>query len=564
MKDPAANDSAANDSAVKAGAPAGLSLAEIAAAGLDSSALDSASPDSGASKTQQFRSQVGHISRQSGVFFAGTIFTAAIGYVFKVYLARVMGPEALGMFALGITLVGFLGVFNSLGLPQSAVRFVASYCAAGEFERLHALLWRGSRILLGANLFFAAILLTAGHWVAVRIYHSTALAQYMPWFALIMFFSVLTGFYGKVLTGYKDLGRRTLIVNFVGSPLTMLLAVLLISGGMGLRGYLTAQILGAAVVTALLLAAVRELTPAQARVSAQRGPGLEREIWAFSGAMLGIGFLEFLMVQVDKIALGFYRGPREVGIYSVAAALVVYVPLVLSSINQIFSPVIADLHTRGDHDLLARLFQSLTKWVVGLTLPLAAVVIVFARPLMRIFGSDFEAGWPILIIGTVGQLVNCGVGSVGYLLLMSGNEKRLIKVQVVMAIVMVGLNVALVPSLGGVGAATAAAATNVGINLWSLLEVRKALGLCPYNRGYIRLVLPTLAMLAATVLLRTNSGVFGRDWLAAGVAFLLAYGVFATAVLAFGLDADDRLIMTAIWSRIRAGMGSTPTAGLQP
>jgi O-antigen/teichoic acid export membrane protein len=570
MKDLAPNDSASNDPASNEPAAEVGSVARLSYGIRDGSgeseaiAQPAASVDAGASQTQQFRSQVGHISRQSGVFLAGTIFTAVFGYVFKIYLARVLGPEALGLFVLGITLVGFLGVFNSLGLPQSAVRFVASYCAAGKFERLHALLWRGAGILLLANLLFGAILLTFGRWVAVSFYHSAALVQYLPWFALIMLFGVLNGFYGKVLTGYKDLGRRTLIVNFVGSPLSMLLAVILISAGMGLRGYLSAQVLSAAAVSVLLLLAVRELTPARARFSAQHASGLEKEIWSFSAAMLGIGLLEFIMVQVDKIAIGFYRGPREVGIYSVAAAIVVYVPLVLSSINQIFSPMIADLHTRGDHALLGRLFQSLTKWVVGLTLPLAVVVIVFARPLMRIFGRDFEAGWPILIIGTLGQLVNCGVGSVGYLLLMSGNEKRLIKVQVVMAVVMIVLNIALVPVLGGVGAAIAAAATNVGINLWNLLEVRKALGLSPYNRSYIRLVPPTLAMLAATVLLRMNSRAFGHDWVAAGVAFLLAYAVFATAILAFGLDADDWLILTAIWSRLRAAMSSTPTAGLQP
>ncbi|HEY6337923.1 MAG TPA: flippase [Candidatus Sulfotelmatobacter sp.] len=547
MKDPAAKAGSAmdlSDDGIEVAAPP-LALSDVG------------------SQTQQFRSQVGQISRQSSVFFAGTIFTAALGYVFKVYLARVLGPEALGIFALGSTLIGFLGVFNALGLPQSAVRFVASYCAAGTFDRLHSLLWRGSRILLAANLFFAAILLIAGRWVALRFYHSAALVQYLPWFALIMLFSVFSGFYGKILAGYKDLRRRTLIVNFIGSPLTMLLAVFLISSGMGLRGYLTAQILSAVVVTALLLFAVRELTPAPARYSSQSTTGVEKEVWTFSTAMLGIGFLEFLLSQVDKIALGFYRGPREVGIYSVAAALVVYVPLVLSSINQIFSPMIADLHTRGDHALLARLFQSLTKWVIGLTLPLACVVIVFARPLMRIFGSNFEAGWPILAIGTAAQLVNCGVGSVGYLLLMSGNEKRLIKVQAVMVTVMLGLNVALVPWLGGVGAAIAAAVTNVGINVWNLLEVRSALGLSPYNRSYIRLVVPTMAMLAAIVLLRVSSGVFGHDWLAAAVAFLFAYGVFAAAVLALGLDADDRLIATAIWSRLRSAV-STPATGLQP
>jgi O-antigen/teichoic acid export membrane protein len=518
---------------------------------------------SAASQTQQFQSQVGHISRQSGVFFAGTIFAAAFGYVFKVYLARVLGPEALGIFALGTTLVGFLGVFNALGLPQSAVRFVASYCAAEKFEALHALLWRGPAILLAANLLFAAILLTFGRWVAVRFYHSADLVQYLPWFTLIMLFSVLTGFYGKILTGFKDLSRRTLIMNFVGSPLTILVAVVLISQGMGLRGYLTAQVVSAAVVTVLLFVAVRELTPAPARFFAQRGSGVEKQVWSFSTAMLGIGFLEFLMVQVDKIALGFYRTPREVGIYSVAAALVVYVPLVLSSINQIFSPTIADLHTRGDYALLARLFQSLTKWVVGLTLPLAIVVMVFARPLMRIFGTDFEAGWPILIIGTAGQLVNCGVGSVGYLLLMSGNEKRLIKVQAVMAAVMVGLSIALVPLLGGVGAAVAAAVTTVGINLWNLVEVRHCLGLSPYNRGYIHLVPPTLVVLAVTVVLRMNSRVFGRDWAAAAAALLVAYVVFACVTLVVGLDADDRLIATAIWSRLRAAAGVTP-AGARP
>ena len=37
----------------------------------------------------EFRSRMGSISRQSFVCFAGTIFTAAAGYFFKIYLARV-------------------------------------------------------------------------------------------------------------------------------------------------------------------------------------------------------------------------------------------------------------------------------------------------------------------------------------------------------------------------------------------------------------------------------------------------------------------------------------------
>jgi len=508
-------------------------------------------PQAAVSETQQFRSQVGHISRQSGMFFVGTIFTAAFGYVFKVYLARVLGAEDLGLYALGVTLIGFVGIFNTLGLPQSAVRFVAAYRATGKLTQLHALLWRGAGLLLASNLLFAAILLTFGRFVALHFYHSPALVRYLPLFAWIMLFSVLNSFYGKVLAGYRDLKLRTLIVNFIDRPLTMLTTVLLIAAGMGLRGYLLAQIVASALVCFLLLLAVRHLTPAAARLSAQPGSFPERQVWSFSASMLVSGIADSIMALVDKVALGRYRGAREVGIYSVAAVLVVYVPLILSSVNQIFSPTIADLHTRGEHALLARMFQSLTKWILGLTLPLATVIIVFARPLMRIFGHDFEVGWPILIIGTLGQLVNCGVGSVGYLLLMSGHERRLIKVQVVMAAIMVVLSAALVPVWGIVGAAVAAAVTNVGMNGWSLLVVRRVLGLSPYNRGYLRLLPPAVLALGVTLALKAHAEVFRHDWLAVGVALAAAYAVFAAVVLIFGLDADDRLIANAMWSRLR-------------
>jgi O-antigen/teichoic acid export membrane protein len=518
------------------------------------------SPNATAVATQQFRSQVGHISRQSGTFLAGTIFTTGLGYVFKIYIARVLGAKEIGLYALGSTLIGFIGIFNTLGLPQSAVRFVSSYRASGKFAELHALLWRGGGLLLVANAALAVVLLTFGKLIATNFYHSPELVQYLPWFALMMLFGIVNGFYGKVLAGYRDITIRTWILSFIGSPLNMLASVLLIWAGLGLRGYLIAQILSAAVVCGLLLTVVRRLTPQAARFFGHPGSNPRREVWTFSAAVLGIGLLEFLISQVDKVALGFYRGARDVGIYSVAASFVVYVPVVLSSINQIFSPTIADLHTRGAIALLERLFQSLTKWAIGLTLPLAMVVIVFARPLMGIFGSDFGAGWPILIIGTIGQLVNCGVGSVGYLLLMSGNEKRLIKVQIAMATVMVVCSAALVPLFGIVGAAVAAAITTIGQNIWNLLEVRSALGITPYNRGYLRLFLPTGATLALILAFNRYSFAFHHNWLAIGVTLVTSYGLFATIFYMVGLDADDRLIASAVWSRVRNVFGGPGAA----
>lgn len=508
-------------------------------------------PDAVAEESQQFRAQVGHISRNSGMFFAGTLFSVALGYVFKVYLARVLGAEILGVYALGITLIGFLGAFNSLGLVESAVRFAAVYRASNKTEQLRALLWRGGLIVLAANVLFAVILLTFGKVVATRFYHSRLLAGYIPWFTALMLLAAISTFYGRILAGYKEVGCRTLISNFIGTPTTMLFALILISLGWGLRGYLLAQVLGALLVFFLIFAFVWKLTPPESRLSLHWPPPLEREVWSFSAAAVGVLLLEFLMAQVDKIALGFSRGAREVGIYSVSAAVVAYVSLILVSVNQVFSPMIADLHTRNETVMLQRLYKALTKWILGMTLPLAITVMVYAKPILRIFGHDFEAGWPILIIGTVGQLINCGVGSVGLLLLMSGNQHRLLRVQTIMATVMTVVSAALVPMWGIVGAAVAAAITNAGTNAWNLLEVRRALHLSPFSRSYLRLLVPTVAALLVTILAKSRSSIFRHDWLAIGTSLVGSYLVFAGVVAALGLDEDDRLVANALWSRLR-------------
>ncbi len=502
-----------------------------------------------------FQTEMGRISRQSGIVFAGTIFTALSGYVFKVYLARVLGAEALGIYALGMTIIGFLGILNGLGLPDSAMRFVALYSASKKLDALRSLLWNGSWILLAANLVFAAGLLKVGPWIAVRFYHAPQLVGYLPLFALIMITGALSMFFGKVLAGYKEVGRRTMITRFVATPLTMALTVLLIALGGGLRGYLIAQIVSAVVATALLVSLVWRLTPQPARSLNIRKLWIEPQVWTFSASVFAISMMEFFMGQTDRVALGFYRGAHDVGIYAVAAALIAYEPIILMSVNQIFAPVITDIHTRGETALLGRLFQTLTKWMLGLTFPLAIVMITHARPIMHIFGRDFEAGWPILVIGTCGQLVNCGVGSVGCLLFMSGNQRRLIRVQAVMAVVMVVLCIELVPLWGALGAAVAAAITNVGTNAWNLVEVRRALKLSPYNRSYLKL-LPSVGCALLVALLVRKASLFIRpDWVGIGVALVLAYAAFSIVVFAMGLDADDRLIANAVWKRVRGAFG---------
>jgi O-antigen/teichoic acid export membrane protein len=501
---------------------------------------------------QAFRSQMGHISRHSSVFFAGTIISAAASYLFKIYLARVLGAEGLGLYTLGMTMVGFLSIFSTLGLPKAAVRFVPTYRVRGEVKSLHRFLARSVLILIAVNFLFATLLLAAGPWVAADFYHAPALESYLGIFAVLLGLTGLTTFMGEVLAGYKNIARRTVIVSLIGNPAMMLTTVVLLTAGLGLRGYIFAQVVSNMLMLFLLARAIRELTPDFGGILRDLSPPLPAEIVSFSGGVLALNLMSFFMGNADRVLIGTFLDARHVGIYAIAAGIVIAVPSILKAVNQVFSPMIADLFASKQLDLLNRIYQTLTKWILGLTLPLIVVLIVFAVPVMSIFGREFEAGWPVLSIGAAGQLVNCGVGSAGTILLMSGNQSRLLRIQIPIAAATVALAALFIFRWGMVGAAIAAAIANVVTNLCYLLEVRRTLKLFPYNRSYVKLILPVAGTITVALAARVLLSSLRPQWLIAAIAMGIAYTTFVSIALAFGLDPDDRLVLGAVKAKLLA------------
>ena len=496
----------------------------------------------------EFRGRMGTIGRQSAIYFAGTILTAAAGYFFRIYLARTLGPEALGLYALGMTIVGFLSLFTAFGLPTAAARFVSEYLSKREYERLGAFLRAGAAALLPANLLLGAVLLVVGPWIAKRFYHAPALGGYFLLFSLIMLFGATSTFLGQVMAGYQDVGRRTVITHFLGTPANILFAVALISLGFGLGGYLAAQVASGFLVMALLAVLVWKMTPAEARHTGGIGR-MDKAVVSFSAAAFVLTGVQFVLAQADTVVLGLYLHAKQIGIYAVAMALVGFVPVALQSVNQILSPTIAELYAAGKHALLQRLYSTLTRLVVTLTLPLALTFMFVARPLMEIFGPAFAAGAIVLIIGTLGQVINCAVGSVGYLLLMSGHQKQMVQIQITNAVLMIALSLALVPRIGIAGGAVAAAASVAVTNLWALVEVRRHLKFVPYDSSFLKLAVPTLVTGLALRFLRVHWGAHPA-WLLAAFAAILAYAVFVATLLLAGVNEEDRLLARAVWDKI--------------
>ena len=63
-------------------------------------------------------SLVKKIVGQSAVYFLGTVISVIVGFFFKIYLSRILGADALGIYSLGITTIGVLGIFLSFGMAM--------------------------------------------------------------------------------------------------------------------------------------------------------------------------------------------------------------------------------------------------------------------------------------------------------------------------------------------------------------------------------------------------------------------------------------------------------------
>lgn len=89
--------------------------------------------------------------------------------------------------------------------------------------------------------------------------------------------------------------------------------------------------------------------------------------------------------------------------------------------------------------------------------PLLLLFLIVPRWAVGIFGSDFEKGGILLSILVIGQFVNVSTGSVGYLIMISGNGRMMKNNVVFGAILSVVLNVILVSMYGSIGAVIAVA-----------------------------------------------------------------------------------------------------------
>jgi O-antigen/teichoic acid export membrane protein len=391
-------------------------------------------------------------------------------FVMNIAVARTLGAAEAGLFFLGFTLATMAAAIGRVGLDQTIVRFVAAQQATDSIGMLHSV-YRKSIIWVSlASTGLAFLGWININWLVKHLFDQPGFDPVLRSFLLAIPLIALYTMQAQALQGLRKIAKSMITLNVI-VPAALLLMMLLspVTSATTLVGYFNI-----ACLLTLGIGAVLWIQSAPLKTSTESFPsGLLRKtcmpLWA-------VAVLSQVVQWSSQLMLGAWSNSEEVAFFATAQRTAMLTSFVLFAVNAIAAPKFAAMYAKGDHNGLKRLAIISVRLMLLAAVPALALMFLFPEWLMSFFGEEFRVASTALVILALGQFVNIATGSVGYLLSMTGLERKVRDNAFLSALIGVTLGFLLIPSYGLLGASIATAVAIASQNLLGVYQVRKHLG----------------------------------------------------------------------------------------
>jgi O-antigen/teichoic acid export membrane protein len=387
---------------------------------------------------------------KSLVSLAIKMATAGLTYGMYVILSRLMGVTEYGYFAFGLSLATILAIGANYGQQTAILRYWPEEMVAGRPQKALEALRSGGAVTIIAGLAVTAALLAVaaigggfglhnGHiFAAALLILPLALAEYWS-SALRAQGSVWTALTPRDIIWRLSVPLLVLGLWYLGVTLTGADALLL-----------TASLLALALLLQFALARARhyEIAPGTAGLRSYWGEKGRPSRSFFLGTVLDSAAL-----NVDIIFVGLLVAPAAAGIYFNAFRTAGLLTLFMFAITLVVAPMVAR-HFHAGEMRQAQAITALCAWAGFLfSLVVFAAFQLFGEQILGLFGEGQEQGKVILILLSIGLLVDAATGPSRIVLMMTGHERAYVRI--FGSIVVVGMlaQLAVIPIYGLVGAA---------------------------------------------------------------------------------------------------------------
>ncbi|RQH00252.1 flippase [Natrarchaeobius oligotrophus] len=379
---------------------------------------------------------------------------AAKGAIILLLTRVFLDPDEYGLVFLAIAVFSIAAVVGSLGIPKSTGKFLAEYREKDDAQVRHVVRISALSLAVVVGVVCVAFFLLSD-WIA-NVYDEPALA---PLLAIGTAFVLAKVAYVYVRISFQGFGRvplsaATTAVSSVGQLGFIVLFLSLGFGTVGaVGGYVAGYALGVAFGAVFIGRLLREYPAAE---SAE--PGLARRILEYSVPLTASQGGNLLYKRIDTLLIGFFLTPLAVGFYELAKQISEFVIAPANSLGFTVAPTFGEHKSGAQLERAARVYEQSFEYILLLYLPAVAGIVLLARPgVVFVFGEAYGGAVPILqvfsafvLFQALDKITN---DSLDYL----GRAKERAIGKGVTGTLNFGLNLALIPTIGAVGAAISTA-----------------------------------------------------------------------------------------------------------
>lgn len=413
-----------------------------------------------------------------GAASRGTV--AVTGALTTVLVARLLGDEGAGSFAIALTIVYVLTVLSTLGLEHGIAYYVSSGRWTARSAFATALRVSAAIGLLGAALGVAARLALPSAFGDLSLALCAVAAGALPF--------ALAWFYGSYVALSDDHYEAFVLPPAIQSAVGLLLvAALAIPFGLAgaVVGVAVSHVLTAGVTVAMSrrrgLSDAGEHHPTRAQLRRALSFGVK----GYAG-----NALQVLNYRVDFFILSAVTSAAAVGHYSVAVAMTTVLWLLPQALADVLFPRVAALsadgHASADEQrafVEAKSVRHTALLVAVSTVVLAVGIVLLAVP---VFGEDFRDAIDLGLIRLPGVALLGIAGILSATVLGRGHPEYGLYTALIVTPSTMALYALLIPSLEATGAALASSLSFAISFALSLLFYRRATG-----RSALPLLVPT-------------------------------------------------------------------------
>ncbi len=481
----------------------------------------------------------------AGVMLPATLVGSAALLMVDIFASHILSLGDYGLYGALRRAVQIGGFVALLGMENAVIRVIARDpdAAAARAGTRGAFAWT-----FAAAVLLAALTFVAAPTLAQFVDDSPDTVSALRLAACALPFWAIRTISVAAAQGWGSLWPRAL-VTFVAWPAVQLLGlyIAVYEFSFGVNGAVAG--FGVAVAAGAFQGAwhLWRLRPDRFAPVADPGEGALAPMWAVAWPQWVHGVSMALYTWLDQVLLVGLAGAVEAGRYGPVAQLTPLFAMGLGALNSAFAPLIARHHAEGDRAGLAAQYRMVTRWALVLAVPPVAVALAVPMCVLSPWASaSAETGTGLRIVAAT-QLICTAVGSVNYLLVMSGRARDPLWNAVPAVLVSAGASWWLIPSHGAVGAAAANGAAMLVANLGGLAQVWRHLHIHPFHAALTRPLLAGVGVAAVALAITA--------WLGNGVPALVAIAVvggvvYAALLAALGFDDADRNVLAALRRKV--------------